>query len=407
MRKGFLVITMAEIKFSLIGELTPTLETILRDFETQTKHRVLTETLSWEDAWQKILAWTLDENSPHVSQIGATWAASLFKLNALRPFTLTETRAMGSQLAFLPQAWQSAHVGGVETWAMPWNTYTFILAYHKDLLLKAGVDEKDAFSSFGALTQTLLKLRESGVKNPWVIPASKSQMSTLHFLASWVWDVGGDFISPDGRHATFNQPETLKAMIRYFELLRYMKKVTLPLDENGALGMFVQGEAAVTIVGASVPYSWINNHLISEQFTENLGFAPMPGVPWVGGDHLVIWKQALMSPEIEKGSVELVRYLVSQPIQEANASGNDVYFPSRPDAFKALPFQGSQLTEAILNSLHTGRAHRTTANWSKIEHHFARAFGEISENILKGMQPAEAVTARFETLATWFNAMLR
>jgi multiple sugar transport system substrate-binding protein len=398
---------MTEIKFSLIGELTPTMESILKDFETQNNHRVVTETMSWEVAWQQILSWTLQENSPHISQVGATWGASLFKLNALRPFTLTEVRSMGSQIAFLPQAWQSAQPGGTETWAMPWNTYTFLLAYRKDLLNKAGIDEQNAFSTFDDLAQTLMKLRESGVKNPWVVPASKAHLATLHYLASWVWDAGGDFISADGQHAAYNQPDTLKAIIRYFDLLRYMKRVPLPLTEEGALGMFVQGDAAVTIAGAAIPYSWISNHLITDQFMENLGFAPMPGVPWVGGDHLVIWKQALISPEIEKASLDLVRYLISQPIQEANAHGDDVHFPSRPGAFGALPFQGSQLTESILQSLHAGRSHRSTAHWSKIEHHFARAFGEISENILKGMQPAEAVTDRLETLATWFNAMLR
>ncbi len=398
---------MADIKFSLIGELTPTLETILGDFETQHHHRVMTEIIPWEEAWSRILSWALHENSPHVSHVGSTWATSLFRMNALRPFTAGEIRAMGSQIAFLPQAWQSAQSSGAENWAMPWGTYTFVLAYRKNLLKQAGIDENTAFTTFEGLENTLKKLRESGVKTPWIVPVSYDHLDTLHYVASWIWDAEGDFISMDGQRATFNELRSLKAIAQYFELMQYMKKVTLPLDEDGALGRFVQGEAAVTIVGAGIPYSWINNQFISKSFAEDLGFAPLPGVPWIGGDHLVVWKQARISPEIERGSVELVRYLISQPAQEANARGEDVRFPSRPDAFSALPFPDSQLTEAILHSLRSGRAYRPIAYWSKIEHQFARAFGFIGEAVLKGAKPEETVNDRLNDLAKWFNAMLR
>ena len=398
---------MAEIHFSLIGEFTPTLENIIHDFEKQSHHHVRMEIIPWEEAWQQILSWALHENSPHVSHVGSTWATSLFRMNALRPFTLSEIRSMGSQIAFLPQAWQSAQSGGSETWAIPWGTYTFILGYRKDLLQKARVDEKTAFTTFDALNKTLKKLRESGFKNPWIVPIGPDHLDTLHYVASWVWGVDGSFISMNAQQATFNTPETLKAITQYFELLQYMKKVLLPLDEDGALGMFVQGEAAVTIVGAGIPYTWISNRFISKELEENLGFAAMPGVPWIGGDHLVIWKQVRMSPEVERGSVDLVRYLISQPVQEANARGEDVRFPSRPDAFDALPFPGSQLTESILYSLREGRSYRPIAYWSKIEHQFARAFGAIGEAILKGGSPKDTVTERLNDLASWFNAMLR
>ena len=398
---------MAEIKFSLIGDLTPTLENSFHEFETQSHHRIHTETISWEKAWQQILMWALHENSPHVSHVGSTWATSLFRMNALRPFTLTEIRSMGSQIAFLPQAWQSTQSGDPENFAMPWGTYTFVLAYRKDWLKKAGINEKNAFTTFETLANTLKKLRESGIKNPWVVPVGHDHLDTLHYVASWVWGVDGEFISPDAQRATFNEPEALKAITQYFELLQYMKRVPLPLDEDGALGMFVQSEAAVTIVGCGIPYTWFNSQLISKEMQLNLGFAPMPGMPWVGGDHLVIWKQARMSLEIERASIEFVRYLISQPVQEANAQGDDVRFPSRPDAFGALPFPESQLTASILSSLRSGRSYRPIAYWSKIEHQFARAFGTIAENIFKGMPPADAVKERLDSLATWFNAMLR
>lgn len=398
---------MAEIHFSLIGDLTPTLETVIRDFETEYHHRVKTTSIPWEEAWQQILNWALHENSPHVSHVGSTWATSLFRMNALRPFTLTEIRAMGSQIAFLPQAWQSTQSGGPENFAMPWGTYTFVLAYRKDWLKKAGIDEQSAFATPEALAATLKKLRESGIKNPWVVPLSSDHLDTLHYIASWVWGADGAFISLDVTRATFNEPATIRAITQYYELLQYMKRVPMPLDEDGALGMFVQGQAAVTIVGAGIPYAWFNNRLLSKELQENLGFAPMPGVPWIGGDHLVIWKQARMSPDIERGAVELVRYLICKPVQGANASGDDVRFPSRPDAFDAIPFQGTALTTSVLESLRAGRAYRPIAYWSKIEHQFARAFGSIAENILKGAPPAEAVQDRLETLAAWFNAMLR
>ncbi|MCB9136349.1 MAG: extracellular solute-binding protein [Anaerolineales bacterium] len=398
---------MAEILFSLIGELTPTLENIIHKYEKQTAHRVKTEVVEWEEAWPQILSWALHENSPHVSHVGSTWATSLFRMNALRPFSAAEMRAMGSHIAFLPQAWQSAQSGGAETWAIPWGTYTFILGYRKDLLKKAGVDEQTAFTDFAALVQTLQKLREAGIQNPWLVPISPDHLDTLHYVASWVWDADGDFISTDGQRAIFDTPASMQAITQYFELLKYMKKVPLPLDEDAAMGMFVQGDAAVTIIGCGLPYTWINNRLISKEFEENLGFAPVPGVPWVGGDHLVIWKQARLSIEVERASVDFVRYLVSKDTQELNANNEDVRFPSRVDAFDSIPFPTSQLTQSVLHSLRAGRSYRPIAYWSKIEHQFARAFGGVGENIIKGTPPEEAVNERMASLATWFNAMLR
>ena len=48
---------------------------------------------------------------------------------------------------------------------------------------------------------------------------------------------------------------------------------------------------------------------------DNLGVAAVPGVPWIGGSDLVVWRDAQMYPDKERAALVLVKYLTSLPVQ--------------------------------------------------------------------------------------------
>ena len=208
---------MIDIDFSIIGDPTPTLEQTLRDFEAERGIHVNLSTQTWENAWHELLMWGLYGQGPDVSQVGSTWATSLMSMNSVRPFLEHEIRSFGGSHVFLPQCWQSTQdPASFAISSLPWTSYTFVLAYRRDLLEKAGVNLQGAFLSAESLLETASALQKSGVARPWVIPVDPNYIDTLHFIASWVWASGGDFISQDGRHVAFNRPATITAMTHFF-----------------------------------------------------------------------------------------------------------------------------------------------------------------------------------------------
>jgi multiple sugar transport system substrate-binding protein len=399
---------MTEIDFSLIGQPSLTLQHLLAKFQDEQNINVKIRVIEWENAWHDLLMWALYEQGPDISHVGSTWAASLVALNALRSFSENEIKETGGQMAFLQPAWQSAKMtGSLAIWSLPWHTYTFLIAYRRDLLEKAGVEESTAFATAEAVDKTLQKLRVGGIQYPWVVPVGEHHLDTLHYLASWVWGSGGDFITPDSHHTAFTDARTFKSIESFFGLLRYMQPVDLPLSEMDALSVFTSGKAAVTIVGAGLAYEWLRNQEISAEVLDNIGFAPVPGVPWIGGDNLVIWRHTRADQEREKAAVALTEYLLSQTVQRANAQSEDVGIPSRTDSLNALPLPDSQLTKVVTRSLRAGRSYRSLTSWSKIEHQFAQSLGKVGAEILNGADPFATCHKHLETFANWLDISLR
>ena len=161
---------MLELKYSYIGDLMPNLQPVLDEFSRQNHVRIELLQLNWEDAWQEILQWSLHGlygDGPHISHIGSTWGASLVGMDSLRSFSLDEVKRAGGEKAFLPHCWQSGLSAEKDkVWSLPWQGYTYILAYRRDLLEKAGIDEKTAFQTDQSLNETIAKLHGSISESP-------------------------------------------------------------------------------------------------------------------------------------------------------------------------------------------------------------------------------------------------
>ena len=179
---------MMELKYSYIGEAIPQLDHALSEFSRDNRVHIEQLQLGWEDAWREILGWSLHGiygKGPDISHIGATWGPSLVGMESLRPFKPDELRAIGGEQTFLPHCWQSGlSVEKDKVWSLPWHSYTFLISYRRDLLEKAGIDEKTAFQSAQSLSETVAKLKGKVSESPWAVPVSQSHLDTLHYIAS-------------------------------------------------------------------------------------------------------------------------------------------------------------------------------------------------------------------------------
>ena len=282
---------MTELEFSIMytsDQAVDALRLALKDFVKRHKVLVNLHVLTWDIAWSNLVKVALYKSGPDVSEIGTTWIDSFISMDVLRQFSMVEISKLGGPAAFLPSAWESGMFGeDSRVWAIPWLGDTRVIYYRRDFLGQAGIDEPTAFSTLDRFSQTLAALQQAGAPLPLAIPTAQCH-PTLHVFASWVWQAGGRFISPNGKHLLLNTPAARTGIEAYFDLRRYLAPAAHNLTDSQTSELFRQGQAAVTISG-----HWTLNAIKQQdaapEVVKNLGVAVIPGVPFVGGTDLVVW----------------------------------------------------------------------------------------------------------------------
>jgi multiple sugar transport system substrate-binding protein len=369
---------MEEIELSVMPYGSKTLEclqTLLNQFEAQTRTHVNLQMLDWETSRSELNKIAIYHHGPDVSVVGTTWIGDFIAMNALRPFKQGELAKIGDASEFLSSSWQSGTLqGSHEMWAIPWLGDTRVIHYRRDLLKSAGVDESKAFLSHADIEQTIQKLVLSGVPSPLAFPRTPSKF-ILHNLASWVWNAGGDFCSQDGKQVLFDQPEALKGMQQFFGLLRFMTPAALKLvDEFDTWGLFLRGDAAIGIdsVWSTFPYAEV-----APEIAANWGMASIPGALFVGGTDLAIWSHT----RHEQAAFELVRFLASNDAQAYLFHTLGV-LPTRLKVLNSPEFSGNPNMRGIPEALIKGRSYPTAALWGLIEDKLTDAVLQIWSEVL-------------------------
>ena len=331
----------------------------LNEFKAKFHILVQQKIFSWESALSELMNIALQSQGPDVSQINTTWLGSLTGMVALRLFRESELELLGGKQAFLPSAWEGATLMGVDDiYAIPWITDVHLLAFRRDLLENARIDEETAFINAEAFEGTLAKLKLSGVEMPL---AMSTVDDVLYNLVSWVWGAGGTFRTENHRHLTLTDPKTIQGIQQYFQLHRYIAPRARGLSTPQATDLFVEGEAAVTLT----TYANLKNHVQRNSTPVNLdmiALAPIPGVPFIGGSSLVIWLHSYQ----EDSAVKLVQHLVSTEVQR-NIFLNTGELPVCTELYATNTFTTDRFLQTVAQSLRTGRAFQSSRKWAVIE----------------------------------------
>jgi len=386
---------MQELELSVLyhgPETADDLQPVLDQFESQHRVHVRLRILDWETAWAELVKIALYSHGPDISQLGTTWVSNLTAMNALRPFSQSEITSFGGPSVFLPSTWQTGTVGGdKQVWAVPWLADTRVLYYRRDWLEKAGVDEATAFKTPQQLAETLQRLQASGVGAPWVVP-TRHTLITLHNLASWVWGAGGDFVTPDGRRTLFNEPQARAGIRDYYDLHRFLSPTVHGLGPGDCDLVFREGRAAITLSG---PWTWLTGMIrqrgASPEVIENFGLAFPPGVPFVGGSSLVVWRHTTMA----NVAVELVRLLTSSRIQ-ATYPPHIGHLPVRTDALATLAAGENPFYRTLLEGFESSRSFRATSSWGLVEDKLSLTLTDLwTELLTNPSQDLDAAIAKY------------
>jgi multiple sugar transport system substrate-binding protein len=370
--------SVEELELSVMphGEKTmECLKTLLDQFENQSRIRVHVQMLDWETARAELNKTAIYHYGSDVSEIGTTWIGDFIAMNVFRPFSPADLAKTGGASDFLSSSWRTSHLPhNPQTWAIPWLSDIRVIHYRSDLLQQAGVDENTAFGTHTQLEKTLKCLTEYGVRIPLAFPRTPSRF-ILHNIASWVWNEGGDFCSPDGKQVLFDQPKALKGMRQFFSLLRFMTPEGLQLmDEVWSWELFRRGDTAIHIdpIRSSFPIADAEPAVIS-----NWKMAPLPGISFVGGTSLAVWKHTRR----EASSIELVRFLTSAPSQLYYAQASD-QLPTRLSVLATPEYASNIHIKSITLALANGRSYPSAALWGLIEDKLTNALLKVWAEVM-------------------------
>ncbi|RPI29946.1 MAG: extracellular solute-binding protein [Chloroflexota bacterium] len=398
---------MREIELSIMDhgqDFIAELNALLEEFHAQSGYLVRLRILPWKSAWAELVKVALYGEGPVVSEIGSTWVSDFVGMNALKPFNGQEISRLGGSAQFIKTAWDSVSLTGVtdvvpNVWAIPWLSDTRLLYYRKDLLERAGVNPETGFKAIQELDQALSKIqRSSETFSPWVVPTSSSRMS-IHNLASWIWGAGGDFVTPDHKHTLFTSPESKAGIYAYFELYHYMSQDAYKLDEIASDRLFWSGNAAMTISGP-----WLmKEKAISDDITRNVGKTLPPGIPYVGGSHLVVWRNG----DIHGPAIDLIRFLVSQDAESRLFEKFGV-LPTRLDVLSSSAFAQDPFYTRLAQGLLEGRSFYPFTLWGLLENKLTDAISAVWDEIMTVNKPdiRFIVDRHFDPLARRLNITL-
>ncbi len=378
---------------------------LLNEFEQQRRVKVRVSHMPFEEAWPKLLDFALHGGGPHISLIGAIWTSTLQSMDVLRPFSLAEINSLGGASAFFPPAWDNALASEEEAWSIPFNVFTYLVLYRKDLLAKAGVAEAGAFSTAQAFTDTVRRLKDAGIASPLVLPSGKPFPARPHLLASWIWGAGGQFISADGRSPLFTEPDAVRGMANFFDLYRLQSPADCGLSAQETVNRFASGQAAVIIAGAGSQQAIRQAQRL--EVLENTGAAPLPGVPWIGGANLVLWKEVRLNLEQERAALELAKFLITPRVQVKLATAQTT-IPARVEALGQLAFTIPVFRAAVEQSVRTGRSYPPVKLWVRIMNELRGALDQVTAQVLEDREEdiSQILTQRLKPLANRLRLML-
>lgn len=360
-------------------------------FEHQTGIAVQLDLIPWSEAWSRLVEYAIYQNGPDLSETGSTWVADLIAMNALSPFSLEVVRYITEGERFLETAWEGCLIHGEHgkfLWALPWSGDVRVLAFWPRVLKQVlAQDAASAFESLSSLEQALAILKADGRCNPLALPTVRYNLS-LHTLATWVWNAGGDFAGEDGREILFDQPQALEGIQAYFRLGDYLGEAKF-LGENEVMDFFFQQRVAMIVSG----YWLFQDERFLSLTAEHPEIASLPGHSFMGGTRWVVWKYSRNQESV----VALLRFLNRLEVQRDLFPGFGL--PLKQTVWDYPPFNAPPYT-VFYRSLLQGRTFPTVRLWGMIEKRLVDLLPDIWRRVFSMPTNREELVARaIRTLA--------
>jgi multiple sugar transport system substrate-binding protein len=378
-------------------------ERIVAPFERQTGVHVNVKLVGWDIQLDRIKNAAVSGTGPDVTQAGTTQVPFFAALNGFSDLS-GDTSQIGGSGGYAPAVWSTTQVAGENgTWAVPWFTETRSIYYRKDVLKKAGIDPKTAFTTWDAYLNTLktIKAKVPQIDGKPIAPfgyPGKKAFDLVHDLMPFVWGAGGSELSADHKTSTIASPQAQQGIDFLASLIPQglFDKSMLEKDGQGVEDAFKGGRLATYIGGV-----WIlstikraDDKTWSPAARANVGVAPMPAGPsgkapaFIGGSDLMVFK----SSKHQAAAWALVKYLSGDAVQKQYA-GLMGMFPAKLTA-QQQEGTSDPAHQAFYQAIQNGRSYAPIPQWAQVETTYQSHFGNILDQAASGSTLNKAAVAK-------------
>jgi multiple sugar transport system substrate-binding protein len=363
----------------------PDTERIVRPFEKKTGIDVKVQLVGWDVQYDRIRNAAVSGEGPDVTQAGTTQVPFFAALGGFEDLG-DRIGDIGGDGAYAPGVWQTTQLKGEDaTYAVPWFTEARSIYYRKDLLKKAGVDPKTAFTDWDAFKATLEKLKDSGAvdgKKTYAFGSpGKQAFDLVHHVMPFVWDAGGAELNDDASKSTIASKKAQEGVEFIANLLpeglydpSALEKDGTQVEESfkgGRLAVWIGGPWVLSTIPRKDDDAW------SDQVRNSVGVAPMPSGPsgkaytFVGGSNLMMFK----SSKNKDAAWELMKFLSQDSTQKAYADLMGM-FPARLKPQEEAGKKDDNYA-SFFKAIQDGRTYAPIPQWGQIEVAYRTRFGNI------------------------------
>ena len=255
---------------------------------------------------QKVLTAVRGDSAPDVAYMFGSWSPNIAKIPKLVDMTPEVSQPDWKWDDFYPAERAAATVGD-KTVGVPALVDNLAIVYNKKLFADAGIAAPTANWTWDDFRSAAAKLTDPAKgQYGWLIPADGSEDTVWHYLPM-LWDAGGDILSADDQHATFNSAAGTKALTTLQQMAITDKSVYLDTTNENGPKLMNSGKVAMLVTGP-----WDLSSLSDIEY----GVQVMPSYSGAGGAHQTIsgpdnWVVFDNGDKRKKAAIDFVKWLTA------------------------------------------------------------------------------------------------
>ncbi|WP_426240329.1 extracellular solute-binding protein [Pararhizobium sp. DWP1-1-3] len=213
--------------------------------------KVVTQTVDWGAYYDLLTATYSTGNIPDVAVMHASVMPNFSDRDLLTPLTKPMADLGIDTKDFVPAALKNASAKD-EVYALPYDLHALLFHVNMDLMKQAGLVNADGTPTLPKSPEELLeqgkKFKEATGKYYMGTESQSAEGMMVRFFDTLLWQQGVDVISADGKTASINTPEGLKAA-KLISSIYSEGLANAALDYPGAEQAFLNGETGIMING--------------------------------------------------------------------------------------------------------------------------------------------------------------
>ena len=335
------------------------------------------QTITWDDAYAKLLAAATGRSGPDIMSGGLTWAIQFGRRGGmvdLRRYGIDEVKPKAHR-----SMWKNATSPDGSVFGVPLDMSTEVLYYRKDLLAKAGLTAPP--KTWDELVSHITELRDAGVKKPFSI-----DWGNLDWIGyfNYLYQAGGSYYTADCKPA-LNTPQAERALRYWIDLHRRYGAPTATIEATNALDTGTAMVQGGSWVAKSIDHD--KPRLRGRWAMAALPAGPAGPTTFVGGRAIGV----MSFSRYVRQSADFIKFLYSDEAIAAmgqEAKGRNLpYIPPRPDRLSQAYYTPEQ-TAVFQQVFQTGQAAPGCPGWDESAPDVAK---RLQSAILGKAAPADAL----------------